>query len=652
MVMRTVTRLLLAAWCLAPGFVSAHHGAAGSGAGVIQEVPPPKILKHVEPVYPEAAQRARIQGVVVVEATIGANGRVLEVRVMQSIPLLDQAALAAVRQWQYAPTIIGGVAKPVIMTAKVNFALKEPITATPMSAPVQRDWDKLSQTALKLVVDGRTTEAIRAVEKFLAAHPNIADVHFLLAGFYEQRTGFKSPPDAAQRRDLETAAKHYLRTSELLPDPAQRFIIVWKLAKLYDVDQLNDPVRAEQYARLLVDEYPARGESHMAYARLLRGKGDIAGAADVMRKGRGAASMPIPGLLLAMQYPIEHVQASRDLSRDMVRARLEEAIAAGDAILAHADKEQADYRLATMGKAMALELEAERVAPDRRRRIALLLESERWGAAIAEHKNGVPPPLRTLSPAAATELDWEYLRRWNSRLADAGGMVEAIAAYERYLAERPKFAPAHHELAELLIRAASEASDKAMATSRLEQAAAQLQQVSELATTPEERDRAFTRLLDLYRPKLLNRPAQEEATARVMTKRQPTVPAGHYALATVLLRTGRLAEGERVLRGARTAIKPAAPSRAAMAGELVQVILIQELPPDVARRLFDEAGELVAEAEKLNSNDVTVLESRMSWLNLSAERFEKDPGRAASQREMAKGLMERAQAIRMKKMYH
>ena len=48
--------------------------------------------------------------------------------------------------------------------------------------------------------------------------------------------------------------------------------------------------------------------------------------------------------------------------------------------------------------------------------------------------------------------------------------------------------------------------------------------------------------------------------------------------------------------------------------------------------------------------DVNVLESRMSWLNLSAEKFEKNPGRAASQREMAKRLMERAQAIRMKMM--
>jgi hypothetical protein len=87
-----------------------------------------------------------------------------------------------------------------------------------------------------------------------------------------------------------------------------------------------------------------------------------------------------------------------------------------------------------------------------------------------------------------------------------------------------------------------------------------------------------------------------------------------------------------------------------MASELMQAIHGQaELTGDVARRLFDEAGQLLSEAEKLNGNDVHVIEGRMGWLNLSADRFEKDPARAAAQREQANRLMARAQEIWKKK---
>ena len=654
---------VLTVGCLWPAMLAGHHGDAVSSA---QQIDPPRIVKRVEPVYPATAQRARIQGVVVLEATIGPDGKVRDAKVIQSIPELDEAALAAVRQWEYTPTIVKGVAQSVIMTVKLNFALSDPAappagapapsaarnpTLAPMSAQVQREWETVAQAASKLALDEKASEAIAMIEKFLTRNPNIADAHYLLASAYETRSGFSSPPDAAQRRDLENAVKHYGRTGELIDDPAVRFLITWKLVRLHDADQLNDAAVAERYARRLVDEHPTRAEAYMEYARRLREKGDIAGAADVMRKGRLASTMPIPGLLLSLQYPIEQVQASRELSRDAARALLDESVAAADAILAHAQRDERDYRLATMGKAMALELQAERVAPDRQRRLALLVESERWGAPIAEHKNGVPPPPRVLSAAQATDLEWRALQRWNARLVDDGRMADAIKAYEGYLAEQPKFAPAHGALADLLIRAAGDETDTRLRTSRLEQAAERLQRVTELATAPAERDEAFSRLLNLYGPKHLNRPAQEEAVARAMMKRQPTAPAGHYALVTVLLRTGRSADAEAAMRAARTAIKPTAAGRAGMSSELVKTILVQEhLTPDSARRLFDEAGALLTEAEKLNINDLPVIEGRMSWLNLSAEKFEKDPARAAAQREQAKQLMARALAIRTKKM--
>jgi TonB family protein len=83
----------------------------------------PRKVKDVSPVYPPIAQSARVQGVVIAELVIGPDGRVQDARVLRSIPLLDQAALDAVKQWEFAPTLLNGKAVPVVMTAAVQFSL-------------------------------------------------------------------------------------------------------------------------------------------------------------------------------------------------------------------------------------------------------------------------------------------------------------------------------------------------------------------------------------------------------------------------------------------------------------------------------------------------------------------------------------------------
>jgi TonB family protein len=83
----------------------------------------PQKIKDAAPVYPPIALQARVQGVVIVEVIIDTQGRVSEAKVIRSIPLLDQAALDAVRQWRFTPTILNGQPAPVIMTVTVNFTL-------------------------------------------------------------------------------------------------------------------------------------------------------------------------------------------------------------------------------------------------------------------------------------------------------------------------------------------------------------------------------------------------------------------------------------------------------------------------------------------------------------------------------------------------
>jgi TonB family protein len=84
---------------------------------------PAKVID-VRPMYPAVAQAARVQGVVILEARIEADGTVSDARVLRSIPLLDQAAIDAVMQWRYRPTLLNGRPVPVIMTTTVNFVLE------------------------------------------------------------------------------------------------------------------------------------------------------------------------------------------------------------------------------------------------------------------------------------------------------------------------------------------------------------------------------------------------------------------------------------------------------------------------------------------------------------------------------------------------
>jgi protein TonB len=78
----------------------------------------------VRPIYPEFARQAKIEGTVVLEAVLDPTGRVTQLRVIRSIPMLDQAALDAVRQWRYTPSSYGGHPVSVLMTITIRFSLQ------------------------------------------------------------------------------------------------------------------------------------------------------------------------------------------------------------------------------------------------------------------------------------------------------------------------------------------------------------------------------------------------------------------------------------------------------------------------------------------------------------------------------------------------
>jgi len=127
------------------GGIDGLHGSA-TNIGIVRNVDPPPAqpapppspkaplpvggdikrpikIVNVDPVYPEIARAARKEGVVILEVVIATDGRVDAVRVLRGVPMLDQAAVAAVQLWRFEPARLNGQVVPVVMTVTVNFEL-------------------------------------------------------------------------------------------------------------------------------------------------------------------------------------------------------------------------------------------------------------------------------------------------------------------------------------------------------------------------------------------------------------------------------------------------------------------------------------------------------------------------------------------------
>ncbi len=96
----------------------------GTGTGPVMDYDrPPRPIKITRPQYPQEAFVKKIEGVVVVEILINSEGRVVQARVIQSIPLLDKAAIECVYQWRFQPAIKDGRPVATVANAPVGFRI-------------------------------------------------------------------------------------------------------------------------------------------------------------------------------------------------------------------------------------------------------------------------------------------------------------------------------------------------------------------------------------------------------------------------------------------------------------------------------------------------------------------------------------------------
>ena len=135
----------------------------GDAVRAVGEIKPPKLVKQVAPVYPQVARQARVEGMVILEAKTDEQGNVVEARVLRSIPILDQAAIDAVKQWKYEPLVVDGKTRKVIFTVTVRFMLKE--------GDKVKTLDKFAQGAIRAENDIKPPKLVKEV---LPVYPEIA----------------------------------------------------------------------------------------------------------------------------------------------------------------------------------------------------------------------------------------------------------------------------------------------------------------------------------------------------------------------------------------------------------------------------------------------------------------------------------------------
>jgi TonB family protein len=143
----------------------------------------PRLLKKVAAVYPVKAQKARVEGKVVIEATTDEKGDVVKVKALEGHEMLRQAAIDAVKQWKYEPYIINGEKKAVSFTVVMNFRLEEkqkkdkplPVSAKDRPILIKKVEPKYPKEALKKGIQGKVVLEAETTKDGDVIHVEVTD---------------------------------------------------------------------------------------------------------------------------------------------------------------------------------------------------------------------------------------------------------------------------------------------------------------------------------------------------------------------------------------------------------------------------------------------------------------------------------------------
>jgi hypothetical protein len=242
-------------------------------------------------------------------------------------------------------------------------------------------WAEAEKGLARVYIEGKTAEVVRISEQFVRDHPDFPDAHRELAGALEtmardmRRAGTTSPLVA---QNFERAAAHYERY-HALAGADQRASASRALMFLHDEEGLNDPGKAESFARRWKEEQPDQLQPHVYHADRLRKLGRHDEASAVMRSAREVERATLTGdeqmrasLRAAWAADVlKHLQESPNLPAADTREFVDELMKVSDEVL----KASPTNFSALQARAAALSIRAERLESDPARKKALLAEA-------------------------------------------------------------------------------------------------------------------------------------------------------------------------------------------------------------------------------------------------------------------------------------
>ena len=140
-----IAALAIGAVCASPALAAPLDQSAPVRVG--GAIRAPQKIKDVPPVYPQIAQEQRVEGVVILELLVDPQGIVSSARVVRSVPMLDEAALEAVLQWEYTPTMLNGQPVSLLYNVTVAFSLRDRDNTARAAAPASTPAPAPDQTA-------------------------------------------------------------------------------------------------------------------------------------------------------------------------------------------------------------------------------------------------------------------------------------------------------------------------------------------------------------------------------------------------------------------------------------------------------------------------------------------------------------------------
>jgi TonB family protein len=186
---------------------AAQVAPAGAPYRVGDNVTRPEKISGLSPAYTEAARKARVQGVVIIEAIIDEAGNVTDARVLKGLPMgLDQSAYEAVKTWKFKPATLDGQPVKVYYTLTVNFQVQGGIFYGPAFTALQ----SAHRDFAALVDGGRYQEAEQALRVWSGERPDDPQLHLARLYLYLERGDIRDAWSLAQSgaRSNATEVQH------------------------------------------------------------------------------------------------------------------------------------------------------------------------------------------------------------------------------------------------------------------------------------------------------------------------------------------------------------------------------------------------------------------------------------------------------------